>query len=154
MDSGAHSKTTWGRRKRAALPHKGGGCNMADIDDIELTPLEEANLAVAHGTFDALQEGDFERFKSFFAEGSAGWHNFAPWDKPIDVVVDRLKESRAITRTMAYEDRRYIPAPGGAVAKTTMRRIRTDGGRVEMHARSAERRVGNECVIACRAGGP
>src|SRR3546814_19608384 len=98
MDSGAHSKTTWGRRKRAALPHKGGGCNMADIDDIELTPLEEANLAVAHGTFDALQEGDFERFKSFFAEGSAGWHNFAPWDKPIDVVVDRLKESRAITR--------------------------------------------------------
>src|SRR3546814_3076001 len=85
MDSGAHSKTTWGRRKRAALPHKGGGCNMADIDDIELTPLEEANLAVAHGTFDALQEGDFERFKSFFAEGSAGWHNFAPWDKPIDV---------------------------------------------------------------------
>src|SRR3546814_16530631 len=63
-----------------------------------------------------------------------GWHNFAPWDKPIDVVVDRLKESRAITRTMAYEDRRYIPAPGGVVAQHTMRRIRTDGGRVEMHA--------------------
>src|SRR3546814_13527353 len=57
-----------------------------------------------------------------------------PWDKPIDVVVDRLKESRAITRTMAYEDRRYIPAPGGVVAQHTMRRIRTDGGRVEMHA--------------------
>src|SRR3546814_2941352 len=74
MDSGAHSKTTWGRRKRAALPHKGGGCNMADIDDIELTPLEEANLAVAHGTFDALQEGDFERFKSFFAEGRSEEH--------------------------------------------------------------------------------
>src|SRR3546814_18132098 len=57
-----------------------------------------------------------------------------PWDKPIDVVVDRLKESRAITRTMAYEDRRYIPAPGGVVAQHTMRRIRTDGGRVEIPA--------------------
>lgn len=94
--------------------------------------MDDAQLA--HGLFDALDASDFDRFASFFAEDAVIWHNFDNLEQSVAEAAAVLSDLRHRVEKSRYEQRRYICAPGGAVAQHVVCVTRLDGRIVEIPA--------------------
>jgi ketosteroid isomerase-like protein len=91
------------------------------------------NAALAQAAFDAAAAGDVARFQSFFAPDAIVWHNFDQVEQPAAVAVAQLGGLLQMVAGVAYEDRRYLSVPDGAVLQHTSCVTRKDGKQVRVH---------------------
>lgn len=92
------------------------------------------DVAIVHALFDALDAGDYERFKTFFTDDAVIWHNWDLVDTPIEATATALAGLKSQVKDPKYEDRRYEAVPGGVIAQHVLRVTAPDGKRAEMHA--------------------
>jgi uncharacterized protein len=91
------------------------------------------NIALAHAVFDAAAAGDSVRFLSYFTPNAVVWHNFDLVEQPIRDAAAALSAMRPYVTSLTYEDRRYMPAPGGAVLQHVSRVALKNGRTVDVH---------------------
>lgn len=85
------------------------------------------NAELAHAIFNALDDGKFDHFKSFFHDDAVIWHNFDQAEQSISNTVNVLHEARSLVSKFSYQDRHYISLPDGAMVQHVLRVVRKDG---------------------------
>jgi ketosteroid isomerase-like protein len=90
------------------------------------------NVALAHAVYDAAQAGDQALFLSYFAPDCVVWHNFDQVEQPIKEAAAALAAMAQHFSSLTYEERRYIPAPDGAVIQHVSRATLKDGRTVSI----------------------
>lgn len=91
------------------------------------------NAALAHAMFDAVEAGDIEKFKSFYASDAVVWHNFDPVDHPAEQVVAQLESVMKMVKNLRYGDRRYLALPDGALLQHTSQAELPNGHTMKVH---------------------
>jgi ketosteroid isomerase-like protein len=91
------------------------------------------NAALAHAAWDAAAAGNVAGFQAFFAPDAVVWHNFDQVEQPIAVAAAQLGAMMQHFASIAYEDRRYLPLPDGAVMQHVSCVTLKDGRQVRVH---------------------
>jgi ketosteroid isomerase-like protein len=100
---------------------------------------------VADAAFDAIGQGDFDRFLQSFTFDAVVWHNYDGADMPITQIRDSLVMLKSAFPDLSYEDRRWVLTEDGVVHQHVLRGTSASGDALEIwscwraYARPGER---------------
>jgi uncharacterized protein len=90
-------------------------------------------VQAVNAMFDAIEERDWDKFRSLFTPDAVTWRNFDHIDLPIKETTALVKAVMDVLKTTRYEERRTVPTPDGAVMQFIARSATWEGDTAEVY---------------------